>query len=201
MNKKAVIVIIVLAVLGTIAAFIYYIANKNNRPKFTLGDIAKLVLEGIAKMFRPQEIPELPAPNVKYAIMNNAHLFRVPYWIAFTIAKIESDFNPNASGSTGDFGLFQITEPVLIDFNLMGLERSGLEQPLTLNDMYEPRLAAIVACWHIARLLKYFHNNIENAVKAYNTGFDLLPADKATAYWNRFQAERLYWEGLDYSKI
>lgn len=46
--------------------------------------------------------------NVAAIIRSSAPAYGVPTWFALRIAKVESNFNPNARGSAGEYGVFQL---------------------------------------------------------------------------------------------
>lgn len=87
------------------------------------------------------------------------------------IAKIESSNNPKAIGDNGKaFGLYQIQQPLLIDYNKANKTR------YTLKDMLDPIKAEKVATWaftaYLPRLLRHYGKpvTVNNLLVAYNAG-------------------------------
>lgn len=109
--------------------------------------------------------------------------YNVPRWILYRIAFIESAFDYTARGSTGDYGLFQVTNPVLIDFNALNPHFEWY----SIDQLLEPQANSDVAAWLVARLLRRFNRDIEKAVKAYNAGPGGINSNAAQQYYNRFQ--------------
>jgi len=92
------------------------------------------------------------------------------------IAMIESSNNPlKYNSKSGAVGLYQITLPALKDYNTAHI-RNGY----TLEDMYNPDKAYIVANWYInTKIPRYLYNlgiedTIENRLISYNWGIGNL---------------------------
>jgi len=117
-----------------------------------------------------------------YRIRIQALRHNVPSYILLRIALIESAFNPNAVGQTGDYGLFQITQPVVDDYNgVHGTNHRAID--LIGNET----LSAEIAAWHMRRLLNRYENDVSKAVRAYNVG-SRINSPAALAYWTKFVA-------------
>lgn len=94
-----------------------------------------------------------------------AETFGVDKTFVYAIIKQESDGFPFAVGITEDFGLMQITQPALTDYN-----RSN-GSTLTLFDVWiSPETNIKVGTWYFSWLVSQFGNDYEKAVSAYNQG-------------------------------
>lgn len=116
-----------------------------------------------------------------YIILNSIHYDDVPGWVMYRIGFIESGFRTNVTGAAGEVGMFQITAPLLNDYNRINSDIMELDQ------MFDPFFAAKVACWAIHWHRQYFQGNLEKAVRAYNTGRGGIESNAADRYWNLFQ--------------
>ncbi len=124
--------------------------------------------------------------DVQYFIILQSLRHGVPSWIMYRIAFIESTFRTQVVGPVGEIGMFQITAPLLNDFNSANATNHDLDF------MFEPNPASDVAAWAIAWHLDHYNGNIENAVKAYNTGRGGIDLRAARVYWERFQTAGQY---------
>lgn len=92
-------------------------------------------------------------------------LFNVLPEYVYAIIKKESEGFPFAVGPTNDFGLMQITQPALTDFN-----RTNKTSYTLLDVWLQPTLNIRVGTWYLSWLLKQFNNDYRLAVSAYNQG-------------------------------
>ena len=92
-----------------------------------------------------------------------AKKFGVPVEVVLGIIATESNGNPKAKGVTGDFGLMQITQPALTDYNNTWNTR------YTLLDMLNPQINIKVGTWFYARCYSRIKNQYD-AFRAYNGG-------------------------------
>lgn len=77
------------------------------------------------------------------------------------IADIESSSEPLAyNRETGATGMYQITLPVIIDFN-NEMEEAGIMKGYNLDDMYTPERGKFIAQW-------YINNKIPSELQIYN---------------------------------
>lgn len=113
--------------------------------------------------------------SIRYGAVND-------YIIA--MIQIESGGNPFAIGGTSDFGLLQITQPALTDFN----KRFGVSW--TLFDIWiDPRRNIQVGTWYLSWLQEQFNNDMRLAVSAYNQGIGNVKANTFKLdYWNKVNA-------------
>jgi len=119
--------------------------------------------------------------DVQYYIILQALRYNVPGWVMYRIAFIESTFRTQVVGAAGEIGMFQITAPLLNDFN--GRTAHNYDHDF----LFEPNPASEVAAWAIGWHLEYFDGDLEKAVKAYNTGRGGINSRAARQYWDRFQ--------------
>lgn len=101
--------------------------------------------------------------------------------VMISIAYNESSFNPHASGAVQDTGLFQVTPPVLTDYNRAN------KTNITIAGLFEPSVNADVAAWKLSNDFRYFNGNLEKTIKAYNTGRGGINSAAARLYWERFK--------------
>lgn len=83
--------------------------------------------------------------------------------LVLAVIKQESDGNPKAQGPTGDFGLMQITQPALTDFNRYH------NTQFTLSDLLDPSPNIRVGTWYLSTLFKQTQD-WRLAVQSYNAG-------------------------------
>lgn len=107
----------------------------------------------------------------------------VPAWIMLRIAYIESTFNPLAVNQEGSWGMFQISQGVLDDYNLWHFLGTQYMQA----DLFDPAIAAKVASWQMNRLLNKTDHHIEGAVRAYNGGYGGRNSPATAPYWEKFK--------------
>lgn len=83
--------------------------------------------------------------------------------LILAVIKQESNGNPKAQGPTGDFGLMQITQPALTDYN------NANHTSLFINDLLTPEINIKVGSWYLSNLFRNT-GNWKMAVRAYNVG-------------------------------
>lgn len=93
----------------------------------------------------------------------------------YIIAAIESSFNPEAiNHTTNAYGMYQITQPVLDDYN------KSRKADFKLDDMLNPANGQTVSSWYlnteIPRLLKHYglEDSVEHRLASYNCGIGCL---------------------------
>jgi len=89
------------------------------------------------------------------------------------IAMAESSGDPSAISADGGYGLYQITRPVLSDYNRVH------KTAYTLNDLLSPKLNTRVAMWYLKWIDKQltkasYPNDSVRLVVAYNWGLGKL---------------------------
>jgi len=83
--------------------------------------------------------------------------------LLLAVIKQESDGNAKAQGPTGDYGLMQITQPALTDYN------TATNNHLFLSDMLKPENNIKVGAWYLSLMFRNT-GNWRQAVRAYNAG-------------------------------
>ena len=108
-------------------------------------------------------------PSGKESVSKSIRLaskkFNVPFDLLYAQAYTESSLNPNATGSLGDIGLFQILPSTAESLNKMHFHISGF----TPSMLYNPTLNAEFAGYYL-RYLYSFTNNWTATLTAYNIG-------------------------------
>lgn len=110
--------------------------------------------------------------------------FQVDEYIIYAIIKHESGGDSKALGQTGDYGLMQITQMCLDDFNKLVLSNQG---GYTLNDMLEPFANILVGTWFFSSLMIKFRNleykeRVKKSLAAYNAGYNGALNGKGVEY-------------------
>lgn len=126
-----------------------------------------IIIAGVCVMFvllkklTPQIVHTLWSNlAIKYASMYGVNA----KWI-LSIITVESGGVPYVIGLTGDFGLMQITQPALNDFN------THFQTSFTLSDMmFNNEKNIQVGTWYLSWLLQQFNDDYQLAVSAYNQG-------------------------------
>lgn len=133
----------------------------------------------------------LPSFWERLQIKAAAVITPITYDDLLTIAAIESNFDQSAIGLSGEVSMFQITEPVLIDyFNATG-------QNFTSEDLISSvGSSARVASWLLSQHYEFYDGDLEFIIKAYNTGRGGVNSERAVAYWGRFQEVKPLIEGI-----
>lgn len=121
--------------------------------------------------------------TIIYRIRLQAFRYNIPSYIPLRIAWIESNFNVNAVGRAGEVGIFQITPAVISDYNLAN-NTSYTPDDLMGNEI----ISADIACWLLRQHLDFYNQDVEKAVKAYNTGRGGINSQAAESYWRKFCA-------------
>lgn len=117
-------------------------------------------------------------------ISNYTTIYNVKRNFIISIIKVESGGNPFAIGGTNDFGLMQITQPALTDFN------KTHNTNWTLYDIWiSPDKNIHVGVWYLSWLLSQFSNDYVLAVSAYNQGIgNVQKGTYSSIYWNNVLA-------------
>lgn len=104
-----------------------------------------------------------PSPMVDQCLRSASALHGVDLRLLKAVAKVESEFNPNARNSnkngTGDTGLMQINDWWLPTLSKFGISKSSL---------YDPCTSAYVGAWILAKEISK-HGLTWRAVGAYNS--------------------------------
>jgi soluble lytic murein transglycosylase-like protein len=101
----------------------------------------------------------------RHIVERYADAYKVDKTFVYAIIKQESDGFPLALGKTSDFGLMQITQPALTDYNNYHGEN------LTLLDIWlSPEKNIKVGTWYLSWLLSQFDGDYTFAVSSYNQG-------------------------------
>jgi hypothetical protein len=134
----------------------------------------KLIGEGLSRIrIIPYTLAVIAMLAFVMAVMFSCD--RTPAWAAEinmdAIAQIESSNNPLAyNRHSGARGKYQITQPVLTDYN----KRHGTTH--NPADLFNPVICRQIAYWYInievVRLLKHYRLpvTVENQIRAYNCG-------------------------------
>ena len=118
----------------------------------------------LAKKKRKHTIPS-GKESVSKSIRLASKKFNVPFDLLYAQAFTESSLNPNATGSLGDIGLFQILPSTAESLNKMHFHISGF----TPSMLYNPTLNAEFAGYYL-RYLYSFTNSWIGTLTAYNIG-------------------------------
>ena len=90
--------------------------------------------------------------------------YDVDIYLALSVIKAESGFNPNALSSAGACGLMQITKETF-DFCIT---ESGLNAEE--DEIFDTEKNIGAGVWYISYLLKHYNFSVVPAVAAYNAG-------------------------------
>ena len=140
-----------------------------------------------------EKVLKLAAPY-KDMIVQEAINHGVPGWIMLRIAYIESTFNPRAVNQDGSWGMFQISQGVLDDYNFWHMLGTQYMQA----DLFDPAIAAKVASWQMARLLHQCDHVIQCAVRSYNGGYGNRDKPSTAPYWRKFNQAALFFPEVGY---
>ena len=121
----------------------------------TLGSVAL-----IATLFiSPFQANALSRYTVKQMVIKESMNSIVPPSLALAVAKVESDFNPNALSSAGARGVMQI------------MPKTGrLEFGVTADELWDPRLNIQLGIDFLAQLYRQYGNRWDLALSHYNGG-------------------------------
>jgi hypothetical protein len=97
------------------------------------------------------------ALNIEQLVVQAAQQYGVDPQLAWALAKVESNFNPNAQSSVGAIGVMQMT-PV-----------AAATAGYSWQDMFDPVKNIHAGIRYLKRMLDQF-GNIEIAIAAYNAG-------------------------------
>lgn len=94
-----------------------------------------------------------------------SNLHGVDPYMVFAIIKAESNFDPKAVSRKNARGLMQITEKT----------GSWIAENLKMEDystqrLHDPETNIQMGCWYINWLMKYFNNDMDLVITAYNSG-------------------------------
>lgn len=94
--------------------------------------------------------------NIQTLIAQFANQFSVDPALALAVAQRESNFDPNATGSNGDAGIFQLLP--------------GTAADLGVTDPYDPVQNIQGGVLYLAQLLQKYDGDVTTALEAYNGG-------------------------------
>ncbi len=112
--------------------------------------------EKVAKMIYP----------IKYAeyVGKYAEEYNLDKYLVYSVIKVESNFEPDATSTVGAKGLMQLMDKTAEECNKK--EGFGYNIP---QDLYEPQKNIRMGCYYLRSLLNTY-KNVELAVTAYNAG-------------------------------
>lgn len=104
---------------------------------------------------------------VKYAdlVIKYSEKYNLDAYLVFSIIRVESKFNPQATSHKGAKGLMQITDQT----GEWGAKEIGIENYYS-DRLYEPEINIQIGCWYIRKLINQYKNNLETSLAAYNAG-------------------------------
>ena len=94
--------------------------------------------------------------QIQAQIVATATQYGVDPTLALAVAQHESDFNPNALGSSGDAGIFQLLPSTAAD--------------LGVTDVWDPVQNIQAGVQYLAQLLARYGGDVTTALQAYNGG-------------------------------
>jgi len=113
-------------------------------------------------------------------IIHASFSMRVPTYVLFRVALIESRFRPDARGASGELGMFQIMPANISRYYGFSF---WIE-----SDVMSVGENSLIAAWILRSELDAFDGNIEKAVRAYNVGRSNVGSSAADRYWDLFVA-------------
>lgn len=119
---------------------------------FLVGDGKEIIL----KKIYPVEYQEF--------VERFADEYGLDRYLVYSVIKVESNFNPDATSNAGAKGLMQLMDKTAAECNLKG--EFGYNIP---EDLYEPKKNIKLGCYYLSSLMDTY-NNMELAVTAYNGG-------------------------------
>ncbi|NLM12927.1 MAG: lytic transglycosylase domain-containing protein [Epulopiscium sp.] len=104
---------------------------------------------------------------VKYAdlVIKYSEKYNLDAYLVFSIIRVESKFNPQATSHKGAKGLMQITDQT----GEWAAKEIGIENYYS-DRLYEPEINIQIGCWYIRKLINQYKNNLETSLAAYNAG-------------------------------
>lgn len=122
-----------------------------------------------------------------------AEIYNVPLPLSLAIAKVESNFNPNAKRyekhlKTTSYGLFQILETTAIQ---LGWKKPKI--PQFKHPLLNPELNIKYGTLHLSNLLKKY-NNIEDVIASYNMGYPRKASETTPHIKKIFGEPKIYWK-------
>jgi len=119
--------------------------------------------------------------DIQSEIITQAAAMGVPSTLALAVARKESNFNPNAIGSSGEIGLFQLMPATARDL--------GISDPYNIHQNITGGLSLLV--------IEYNRfGNWEQALQAYNAGSPKVLAGKVPASSQAYARDVLTSAGL-----
>lgn len=98
--------------------------------------------------------------NVVGMIKSMAPSYGVPTWFALKIAKVESGFNPNARGSHGELGVFQMKCATARGIGYRG----------SCSGLLNARTGVQYGLKHLSLAIRSSHGNLKLAASKHNGG-------------------------------
>lgn len=98
--------------------------------------------------------------NVESIIRGSAPAYGVPTWFALRIAKVESNYNPNARGSAGEYGVYQLKCATA-----KGIGFSG-----NCSQLLNPHVNVKYGLKHLSMALRLSGGNLKLAASKHNGG-------------------------------
>jgi soluble lytic murein transglycosylase-like protein len=142
---------------------------------FILG-IALIIAAGIVPIFMPKALANTVAAWNELAL-RWAKKRDLPVSLVLAVIHQESRGNAKAKGPTADYGLMQITQPALTDFNKAN-SKSYTLQP----DMFDPEKNVEVGSWYLFWLKGYLKTTDWSYIlRAYNAGPGRAKKEKAAS--------------------
>lgn len=119
---------------------------------FLVGDGKEIVL----KKIYPVEYQEF--------VESFADEYGLDRYLVYSVIKVESNFDPDATSNVGAKGLMQLMDKTAAECNVKG--EFGYNIP---EDLYEPEKNIKLGCYYLSSLMDTY-NDMELAVTAYNGG-------------------------------
>ena len=88
--------------------------------------------------------------------------------LVLAVIKRESNFDPDARGAAGEYGLMQVTRIAARDWERLNHRRIRND-----NDLFDPELNIEIGTWYLARAWRYFDDHPDRLILAlsqYNAG-------------------------------
>lgn len=109
---------------------------------------------------RVPKVSEGTRNNVKSLIKSQAARAGVPTWFAMKIAKVESGFNPLVTGSSGEFGVFQIKCATARSIGYSG----------NCSGLYNPKTNVRYGLKYLSMAVRSSHGDLRLAASRHNGG-------------------------------